>query len=503
MRSFVSSTGLTAFFDLPWLPIYLAICFAFHVYVGITVLIGVLILFLMALMTEAFSRGPATRAAKAAGTRLAQMESTRSNAEVVRALGMGKAMMMRWMYSNTAYREANQNASDVVSTFGGLARVFRMMLQSGVLALGAWLVIHQEATGGIIIASSILSARAFAPVELAIANWRGFVAARQSWRRLSDTLFKVPPQAELTHLPNPVAALSVENVFMRFPGQEKFVLSEISMQLFAGQALGVIGPSASGKSTLARILMGVWRPERGKVCLDTAALDQWSPNELGRYFGYLPQDVELFAGTIAENIGRFDENKNDSQVLAAAKAAGVHELILAMPKGYDTEIGESGSTLSAGQRQRVALARALYGDPFLVVLDEPNSNLDSEGESALSTAIQSIRARGGIAIVIAHRPSALAACDQVMVLVSGRIAQIGPKDEVLAATLKAIPAQALRPPAPAAPAPSNVNFPVIARHAAPHLQGAQWSTSNVLTSKPRPAAPTPVAPPAARKTEAQ
>ena len=447
VRSFISGNGPSSFFDLPWIPIYLFICFAFHPYVGITVLAGVLILFSMALLTEIKSRGPALRAAKAAGVRQAQMESARSNAEVVRALGMTETMMKRWMQSNDSFREANQNASDAVANLGGLAKVTRMILQSTVLALGAWLVIHQEATGGIIIASSILSARAFAPVELAIANWKGFVAARQSWRRLSDVLARIPTTAEVTKLPRPKSSLSVENIFLRFPGQEKFVLTDICFKLIAGQGLGIIGPSASGKSTLARVLTGVWLPERGKVTLDGAALDQWTPDELGSYLGYLPQNVELFSGTIAENIARFKQVENDEETLAAARSAGIHEMILALPKGYDTDIGEAGSNLSAGQRQRVGLARALFGNPFLVVLDEPNSNLDAEGEAALSTAIKSVRDRGGIAVIIAHRPSALAACDTVLIIGAGRVVKFGGKEEVLSSSLKTVPESAVQQPA--------------------------------------------------------
>lgn len=498
VRSFISGTGPTAFFDLPWLPIYLVICFAFHYLVGLTVLIGVVVLCCMAMLTEAASRGPAARASKAAGSRLSQLESTRTNAEIVKALGMGSSMLKRWMVANEAYREANQNASDAIANYGGLAKVTRMILQSGVLALGAWLVIHQEATGGIIIASSILSARAFAPVELAIANWKGFVAARQSWRRLNDTLTKIPEQKSLTKLPKPNMALTVENVFMRFPSQEKFVLAEVNFKLEAGHALGVIGPSASGKSTLARILTGVWAPERGKVNLDGAAIDQYSPIDLGAYVGYLPQNVELFSGSIAENISRFSEEASDELIIEAARAAGVHDMILGFPKGYDSEVGESGSTLSAGQRQRIGLARALYGAPFLVVLDEPNSNLDADGETALAEAIKAIRERRGMAVVIAHRPSALAACDQVMVMAAGRIAQIGSKEEVLSSSLKAVPANAVRP-ANTEPVlrPSNVpalpNIPALSvgtRTQEPKpSDGRQWSTSSVIVGKGATSAP--------------
>ena len=332
-----------------------------------------------------------------------------------------------------------------------------MVIQSGVLGLGAYLVIHGQATAGLIIAGAILSARALAPVELAIANWKGFVAARQGWRRLDDLLKALPRTDEPMALPRPSSEVSVEAVSVVPPGLNRFVVQDVAFALRAGQGLGVIGPSASGKSSLARTLVGIWRPVRGKVRLDGAALEQWSPEALGQHVGYLPQDVELFAGTIAENIGRFEADPDPAAVIAAAKAAGVHDLVLRLPDGYDTRIGEAGAGLSAGQSQRIALARALYRDPFLVVLDEPNSNLDGEGEEALTQAILGVRARGGVVVVIAHRPSALAGVDRILMMVDGRQQAFGPKEEVLSKVLR-------RPPAAAAavaagvPAPASTAF---------------------------------------------
>jgi ATP-binding cassette subfamily C protein len=349
----------------------------------------------------------------------------------------------RWSDANRKYLEAQQRTSDISGGLGVLSKVFRMMLQSGVLAVGAYLVIHGEATGGIIIAGSILSARALAPVELAIANWRGFIAARQSWRRLSELLSALPVIEDPLPLPKPQNVLAVEGVTLTPPGHQRIVAQDLSFQLRAGQGLGVIGPSASGKSSIARALVGVWRPVQGKVRLDGAALEQWSPEALGPHIGYMPQDVELFGGTIAENIARFIPNADPNSVIRAAQAAGVHEMILGFPEGYSTQIGEAGQFLSAGQRQRIALARALYGDPFLVVLDEPNSNLDAQGEAALTQAIQSVRARGGIAIIIAHRPSALAGVDMVLMMNQGRVQAFGPRDEVLRQVLQ--PAQGAAP----------------------------------------------------------
>ena len=313
-----------------------------------------------------------------------------------------------------------------------------MTLQSAVLGVGAYLVIHQEATAGIIIAGSILSARALAPVDLAIAHWKGFVAARQSWHRLNRLLNLLPAQAPPTLLQSPSSRLSVESVSIVPPGGQTIIVQDVTFVLEAGSGLGVIGPSGSGKSSLVRALVGVWQPLRGKVRLDGAALDQWSSDVLGRHIGYLPQDVELFAGTIAQNICRFDPDASSEAIIAAAKEAGVHEMIVKMRDGYDTQIGEQGTALSAGQAQRVALARALYGDPFLIVLDEPNSNLDTEGDEALTRAVRAARERGAIVVVVAHRPIGIEAVDQLLVLKDGRMQAFGPKETVLGQVLERV-----------------------------------------------------------------
>jgi PrtD family type I secretion system ABC transporter len=315
-----------------------------------------------------------------------------------------------------------------------------MMLQSAVLAVGAYLVIHQEASAGIIIAGSILSARALAPVDLAIAHWKGFVAARQSWHRLNKLLEQIPPANTQTLLQTPSTRLSVEAVSIVPPGEQRVIVQDVTFTVEAGTGVGVIGPSGSGKSSLVRALVGVWTPFRGKVRLDGAALDQWSSDVIGRHIGYLPQDVELFAGTVAQNICRFDPEAKSDAIIAAAKEAGVHDMIIKMREGYDTQIGEQGTALSAGQAQRVALARALYGNPFLIVLDEPNSNLDSEGDEALTRAVRAARERGAIVIVVAHRPIGIEAVDQVLVLKDGRMQAFGPKETVLGQVLQRVPA---------------------------------------------------------------
>jgi ATP-binding cassette subfamily C protein len=313
-----------------------------------------------------------------------------------------------------------------------------MMLQSAVLAVGAYLVIHQEASAGIIIAGSILSARALAPVDLAIAHWKGFVAARQSWHRLNKLLGQMPPANTQTLLQSPSKRLSVEAVSIVPPGEQRVIVQDVTFAVEAGSGVGVIGPSGSGKSSLVRALVGVWTPVRGKVRLDGAALDQWSSDVIGRHIGYLPQDVELFAGTVAQNICRFDPEAKSDAIIAAAKEAGVHDLIIKMREGYDTEIGEQGAALSAGQAQRVALARALYGNPFLIVLDEPNSNLDSEGDEALTRAVRGARERGAIVIVVAHRPIGIEAVDQLLMLKDGRVQAFGPKETVLGQVLQRV-----------------------------------------------------------------
>ena len=431
VRAFLSGTGPASFFDLPWMPLYLGICFLFHPWIGIAATFGALILVGLAFLTEARTRKHVKEASGFGAQRMVLAEASRRNAEVLAAMGMAGQLGMLWREANAKYMASHQRAADVAGGLGALSKVFRMLLQSGVLGLGAYLVINQQATAGIIIASSILTSRALAPVELAIANWKGFVAARQSWDRLKELLGMLPAEQESIALPTPMASLSVEGVAAMPPGTNKVVVQDVAFRLKASNGLGIIGPSASGKSSLARMLVGVWTPIRGKIRLDGAALEQWSSEARGRHIGYLPQDVELFAGTVAQNIARFDPNPDAKTILAAAQAANVHQLILRLPDGYGTQVGEGGQALSAGQRQRIALARALYGEPFLIVLDEPNSNLDAEGEQALTEAVLGVRARGGIAIVIAHRPSALAGVDHVLVMAEGKAQAFGPKDEVL------------------------------------------------------------------------
>jgi PrtD family type I secretion system ABC transporter len=444
IRAYLSSLGPVALFDLPWMPLYLAICFAFHPLIGVTALAGALILIVLTVLTEISLRAPNKAATEAAILRNGLAEASRRNAEALTAMGMVGRMAQRWGDANQRYMASQGRAADVSSSLGSISKVLRMLLQSVVLAVGAYLVIHQEASGGIIIASSILSARALAPVDLAISNWRGLTAARSAWGRLNKLLAALPARVAPMALQAPTHRLAVENVTGAPPGTQKIIVQDIAFKLEAGQGLGIIGPSGSGKSSLARLLVGVWQPVRGSVRIDGAALDQWSPDALGAHIGYLPQDVELLAGTVAQNIARFEAEPDTEAVIAAAKAVGVHDMVVRLPGGYDTQVGEQGASLSAGQAQRVALARAVYRDPFLVVLDEPNSHLDAEGDEALTRAILGVRERKGIVVVIAHRPSAIAGVDQIMVMNQGKAQAMGPKDEILAKALQ-------RPQAPQPP----------------------------------------------------
>ena len=438
LRSFLSGSGPIAFFDLPWLPVYLLICFVFfHFWIGMAALFGAIILISLTVMTEKWTKKPMLDTTQHALTRNGLAEISIRNAEAIASMGMSARIAGRWAEANRRYMSSHRKASDVSGGLGAISKCLRMMIQSGVLAVGAWLVINQQASAGIIIAGSILSARALAPVDLAIANWKGFQSARQGWARLNRLLAVFPAQKDLMPLQAPVENLSVENVSAAPPGVQKLVVSDVTFQLRAGNGLGIIGPSASGKSSLARLLVGLWQPVRGHVRVDGAALDQWMPEALGRHVGYLPQNVELLAGTVAQNISRFEHDADPEAIVNAAKTAGVHDMIVKLPEGYETAVGEQGSALSAGQAQRIALARALYRDPFLVVLDEPNSNLDHEGDEALARAVTSVRKRGGIAVIIAHRPSALESVDLLCVMGQGRMQHpVGPKDAVLSKVLQ-------------------------------------------------------------------
>ncbi|TNM66701.1 type I secretion system permease/ATPase [Aliirhizobium smilacinae] len=436
VRAFLSSTGLPAFFDLPWLPFYIAISFLFHPLIGIVAMTGSFILLLFAYLTHASAQKSSPVIAGVTIERDKLLGAAHRNSDVVEAMGMRADLASAWSRINDRHRSLLRNRSDTANAYATASKIFRIALQSFVLAVGAVLVIENKASGGIIIAASILLSRALAPAEQAIANWQGFVLCRQSLARLRQTLADDADHVAPMALPLPKAALVVENLSSAPPGQSGSVITNVSFSLKSGDALAVIGPSASGKSSLARALTGIWPIARGSFRLDGATLDRWSEAERKNIIGYLPQDIELFDGTIAQNVARFRADADAGAIVEAAKIADVHELILRLPDGYESEIGPGGSMLSAGQRQRIALARAVFGNPFLVVLDEPNSNLDADGEIALTKTILSIRNSGAIAIIIAHRPSALTGVDQVLLMVEGRVAAFGAKSDVLPKILR-------------------------------------------------------------------
>lgn len=433
IRAFLTGAGPVAIVDMPWMPIFLAICFFIHPWLGFLALAGGVLLLAITYLTERATRGPASVLAQDHGARLALAEGDRRNSETIAAMGMESRLRERWAKANDRYLAALLRSSDVVNAFGSTSRVLRLFLQSAMLGLGAYLVIKGELTAGAMIAASIMMSRALTPIEGAIANWRAFAAARRSIRRLSDLLARLPLDRMRTALPKPCRSLDVENVAVVVPGTQTVLLRDISFSLSAGESLGIVGPNAVGKTSLMRTLIGIWPPIHGTIRLDGATLGHWDMEALGRHIGYVAQTTDLFDGTIAENISRMDVAPDSEAVLAAARAAGAHEMILRFPGGYDTPIGEAGIALSAGQLQRIALARALYGDPFLFALDEPHANLDNDGEAMLNVTIQGVRQRGAIVILIAHRPSALACCDKVLVLANGRQQAFGPRDTVLAA----------------------------------------------------------------------
>lgn len=431
LRQFVSGSGPMALMDLPWLPVYLAVVFMFHPLLGWFAAAGALAITLLMIVNEAIARRPSTEVNAAASLRQRQGEDVRGNAESVVAMGMLADMQQRWQISTARLLDVQRLAADRAAFFSSVTKGLRFLLQSAVLALGAYLVIQGEMTGGLMIAASVVTSRALAPVEQIVGQWRSFVGARQAYARIRKVLSALPLQERDTRLPLPRSSLSVRQLATGPQGAKTTPLAGVSFDLSAGDGVGVLGPSGSGKSSLARALVGVWPTLVGEMRLDGALLSHYDGSQVGTIIGYLPQRVELFQGTVAQNIARFRPEATSEQIIEAAKAANIHDLINAMPNGYDTPVGEQGDLLSAGQRQRVGLARALFGQPFLVVLDEPNSNLDAEGDAALSDAIHQVRERGGIVVVVAHRPSAIAAVDKLLFLKAGRQVAFGPKHEVL------------------------------------------------------------------------
>ncbi|MCI4660404.1 MAG: type I secretion system permease/ATPase [Neomegalonema sp.] len=455
IQRMLSGPAPFAFFDAPWVPIYLGAIFIFHPYLGYLAIVGALILVTLTLLNEFASKGPQRKALEAQMAAENFEGAARREAETIRALGMRDNSVSRWRRRRDAALEAQIAASDRTGGFAAASKTMRFWLQSAMLALGAYLVIHEGLSPGVMIAASILMGRALAPVEQAIGQWAGLQRARQGWRSLTELLGKMPAQEERTQLPDPKGRLTARALTAGPLGERTPLVRNLSFMVQPGEALGVIGPSGAGKSTLARVLSGVWPTMAGELRLDGATFDQWDPDVLGRSIGYLPQDVALLDGTIAENIARMDAMPDPREVIDSAKRAGAHDIILGLPKGYDTPIGVGGAQLSGGQRQRIALARAMYGDPAVVILDEPNANLDAEGEQALLGAIKDLKQRGRSVIIIAHRPSAIAACDKILMLDKGQQRAFGPKDEVLKQTTLNYPQLVKKDGEKAAPAPAD------------------------------------------------
>jgi len=442
LRQFMTGQGVFAFFDAPWAPIYILVIFMFHWQMGVLALVGAFILLGLALANEVVSRDRLSEANTLAMKANTRVQGSLRNAEVIEAMGMMSQVRKRWSTLNNGMLALQTEASEKAGSITAATKFFRIALQSLMLGLGALLVLQNEMTGGMMIAGSILMGRALAPVEQLIGVWKGWISSRAAYRRLNELLNQFPEQPPRTKLPRPLGQLQVEGLLVTPPGGTTPVLKGINFTLPAGKTMGLIGPSGSGKSTLARLLVGVWPAQAGVVRLDGADIHDWDKSNLGPHIGYLPQDIELFDGTIAENIARF-EAVDEEKLLKASRLAGVHDMILRFPKGYDTPIGEGGQMLSGGQRQRIGLARAVYGDPSMLVLDEPNSNLDDVGELALQQAILALKQQSATIVLITHRPSILGITDAILLLRDGGVAAYGPSDQVL---------EALKPKPPTAPA---------------------------------------------------
>ena len=431
VRGFLSGVGPTAFLDMPWIPVFLLGLYVFHPVIGLVATLGASAIVVVTLATERHSRGPTQQSAETSAHRQVLADATRQNADVIHALGMTGRFTERWLRGNDRFLEINLRAMDTHAVLGAGAKVLRYVLQSAMLGIGAYLVVIEQASGGIMIASSILMGRALAPIEVALSTWKQLTAARQGLARLRNVVrATAPPRTPAVRLPPPHRHLAVQDVAVFAPGSGRPIVANVSFQLIAGQGMALLGPSASGKSTLARALVGIWPVGHGKIRLDGATLDQWNMNDLGGYLGYLPQNVALFDGTVAANIARFDPKASSQSVIEAAQIAGAHEMILGLPNGYETEIGEGGSALSSGQRQRIGLARAVFGDAFLIVLDEPDANLDVEGEHALARTILNLRNASRIVIVISHRPNILGAVNMALLIHGGRMIAFGSRDQV-------------------------------------------------------------------------
>ena len=443
LRQFLTGQGLFAFFDAPWIPIYIAVMFVFHAWYGWAAVVTALVLIAIAILNEKATAKMLEEANILAITGRSLVNKNLRNAEVIESMGMLRNVQNRWVEGTRQILILQATASARAGLIAALSKLIRLSSQSLILGLGAYLVIENEITSGMMIAGSTLLSRALAPIDIMIGSWKGFINARGQYKRLNEILLRIPADAIKMTLPAPQGSIQIETATVIPPGAKTAVIKGISLTINKGDVVGVLGPSGAGKSTFARALLGIWPTANGKVRIDGADVFSWNRHELGPYIGYLPQDIELFEGSISENIARFGE-VDPEKVVNAAKMADVHDLILRLPNGYDTFIGADGGALSGGQRQRIGLARALYGDPVVVVLDEPNSNLDEQGEQALGNAIQRLKQKNVTIIVITHRSNVLVNVDKLLILNDGLVALYGPRDQVMAQLQQQInkPAQA-------------------------------------------------------------
>ena len=459
LRQFLSGNGLFAFFDAPWIPIYIIVLFMFHVYFGIFAIFAAIILVAITILNEYTTKEKMDNANTLNRDSMMQLEANIRNAEVINAMGMKSNVRKKWEEKYFGFLNAQNDASNKAGIWSNLSKTLRMFFQSMMLGLGAYLAVNMELSAGMMIAGSIIMGRALAPLDLMIATWKGFSGARMSYKRIDQLLKDFPKNKEYMELPAPKGFISVEGVYAKPPASSIYTLENLTFTINKGDVVGIIGPSAAGKSTLARVILGVWPVQIGTVRMDGADISQWDREHLGRYIGYLPQDIELFAGTISENIARF--RKVDAQkVIEAAQKAGVHEMILRLQEGYDTPIGTSGTVLSGGQRQRIGLARAIYDNPSFVVLDEPNSNLDEQGELALLKTVEELKKSGTTVVIITHRQNILKATNKIVLMNSGRIEKYGISDDILGnAAKQSQAAQAIQRPAQIAPQQINLSKP--------------------------------------------
>ena len=448
MRGFLSGPAIRGLFDVPWIPIFLVAVFIIHPWLGYLTLAGAAVVVALALVNQWATSHTVSRAMQLDGAERGFSNQTLRNAETVRALGMRKALTDRWRDVHNASLGESQKGGDRSDIFSSGSRVFRLLLQSMLLTAGAYLALNQQISAGMIVGTSILAGRALAPVDQVIGQWRSISRAFEAHHRLKDALDSVPAEKPRVSLPDPQGAVSMVGVTKLMPGGAQRgrsrILDQVSFDLEAGDVLGVIGNSAAGKSSLARMLVGIWKPDAGEVRLDGATLEQWEPDALGRHIGYLPQHVEMLPGTIAENISRFDPKPDEDAIFTAARAAGVHDLILGLPDGYATRVGSADQPLSGGQVQRVGLARAVYRLPKLIVLDEPNAHLDAHGDEALTETIRFLRKTGSTVVVMAHRPSVLAEASKVLILHQGKVAKFGSREEIFRVAMQSVPANLQR-----------------------------------------------------------